>query len=123
MSEMNGVKEFDNYTKNKKAFRKKIRECKNGAELVEFLNGIAVSSGVVFSNFCYQLYCKNKYDICFADIYIYNNGDNTTITGYRHTQGFRKFRSIKEFSYNIELVKFNEYGRSFGIEYHDYNKK
>lgn len=108
---MDGIKKYDEYVKDKKLFRKKIRECTNADKLYEFLREIAESNMVLGSNFTYKLLCKNTRNLPFEDVAIVGN----LIVGYFYLQGSRTYRSIIEFSYNVFLIKYDHYSRSFSV--------
>jgi hypothetical protein len=110
-SNINGIKEYDDYVKNKKLFRQRIRNCSSMDELYGFLIEIVKSNTItVNSNFAYKVSCKNKYNIPFEDIAIV--GDS--IIGYFYMQGSRIYKSIEKFSYNVFLIKSN-YSESFSV--------
>jgi len=60
-SNINGIKEYDDYVKNKKLFRQRIRNCSSMDELYGFLIEIVKSNTItVNSNFAYKVSCKTN---------------------------------------------------------------
>lgn len=102
---------MEEYLKDKKGFRKLVRGCKNFDELstlFEKITNVKLSNGKALT-----LYIKNQYEIKIEDVWMSNQYG---ITCYFCNHGQISFKSIKEFSYRVELVEAYTW-KSFSFSY------
>ena len=112
---MTGVELLDGYVTDIKAFRQRIRACKDVKALHDFLRMIAEANKPSGSQFTYKLTCtnNNKHNLPFEDFDI--SEKTGKVKGYFYLQGTRTYKDIHSFSYNVKLIKYSYWDRSFSV--------